>query len=227
MRKDITVTAEPRQTRGKNEARRLRVRGLSPAIVYGAEKNPVAVAISPKEIHRILRSSSGHNTIFNLDIQGVEQTPVMVVDTQEDPVTDALLHADLLRIDLNKRIAVRVNVHLVGEPKGVKTQAGTLAVVTRELEIECLPDDIPERFDVNITEMLVGHYLRAGDVPLTGSMKLVSNPNLVLAHVAGPRTEAVATTEEGAPAEPEVIKKGKKEEAGAEGKDAKGGAKKK
>lgn len=226
MRKDITVTAEPRNTRGKNEARRLRVRGLSPAVVYGAEKEPVAVAVSPKEINRILRSASGHNTIFNLDIQGVENTPVMVIDTQEDPVTDALLHADLLRIDLAKRISVRVGVHLEGEPKGVKTQSGTLEVVTREIEIECLPDDIPERFNVNIVEMLVGSYLRASDVPLTGSMKLVSTPNLVLAHVVGPKTEAAAAGEEGGPAEPEVIKKGKKEEAGADAKDAKGAKKK-
>lgn len=228
MRKDITVTAEPRETRGKNEARRLRVRGLSPAVVYGAEKNPVAVAVSPKEINKILHSASGHNTIFNLDIQGLENTPVMVIDTQQDPVTDALLHADLLRIDLNKRIAVKIAVHLQGEPKGVKTQSGTLEVVNREIEVECLPDEIPDAFNVSIVEMMVGNYLRFGDVPLTGSMKLVSSPNLVLAHVVGPKTEAATTEEGAAPAEPEVIKKGKKEEAGADAKgDAKGGAKKK
>ncbi|MCS7023515.1 MAG: 50S ribosomal protein L25 [Bryobacteraceae bacterium] len=229
MRKEITVIAEPRQGRGKNEARRLRVRGLTPAVVYGAQKEPIAIAVNPKHITRILHSASGHNTVFNLDIQGVETTPAMIVDTQQDPVTDRLLHADLLRIDPNKRIKVKVAVHLEGEARGVKAQSGTLEVVSREIEIECLPEEIPDSFTVNITNLMVGQHLRAADIPLSGSMKLVSNPNLVLAHVVGSRSQATATPAEGAgPAEPEVIKKGKKEEAGAEAKtEAKGGAKKK
>lgn len=214
MRKDITITAEPRATRGKNEARRLRVRSLSPAVLYGAGKDPVAVAVSPKEISRILRSTSGHNTIFNLDVQGVENTPAMIVDTQVDPVRSHLLHADLLRIDLTHRIRVKVGIHFEGEPKGVKQQSGTMEVVNREIEIECLPDDIPERFDINVVEMMVGSGLRASEVPLTGSMRLLSAPDSVIVHVVGPKAEAAAT-EDGAVAEPEVIKKGKKEEDAA------------
>ncbi len=222
MRKDITVAATARETRGKNEARRLRVQNLCPAVVYGAGKEPVAVAVSPKEIHKIIHSASGHNTIFNLDIQGGENTPVMIVDWQRDPVKSNLLHADLLRIDLTKRIRVKVAVHLHGEPIGVKQMGGSLEVVNREIAIECLPDDIPDAFNVEIAAMNVGDALRAGDVPLTGSMELTENPELVIAHVVGAKAEAAETTDAAATAEPEVIKKGKKETEGeAEAKPAK------
>ncbi|MFN7932097.1 MAG: 50S ribosomal protein L25 [Bryobacteraceae bacterium] len=214
MRKDITVAATPRSTRGKNESRRLRVQALSPAVVYGAGKDPVAVAVSPKELNKILHSSSGHNTIFNLDIQGVENTPVMIVDWQRDPIKSNLLHADLLRIDLSKRIRVKVPVHLAGDPVGVKTFGGHLEVVNREIAIECLPDDIPEAFTEEIAHMMIGQALRAGDVKLSGSMVLTEHPELVIAHVVGAKAEEAATTEEGATAEPEVIKKGKKEAEG-------------
>ncbi len=213
MRKDITVAATARTTRGKNEARRLRVQALSPAVVYGAGKDPVAVAVSPKELNKILHSSSGHNTIFNLDIQGVENTPVMIVDWQRDPIKSNLLHADLLRIDLTKRIRVKVPVHLHGDPVGVKTYGGSLEVVNREIAIECLPDDIPEALNENIQPMMIGQALRAGDVALSGSMVLIDHADLVIAHVVGTKAEA-AETAEGATAEPEVIKKGKKEAEG-------------
>ncbi|MBL8177096.1 MAG: 50S ribosomal protein L25 [Bryobacterales bacterium] len=214
MRKDITVAATPRSTRGKNEARRLRVESLSPAVVYGAGKDPVAVAVSPKELNRILHSSSGHNTIFNLDIQGVENTPVMIVDWQRDPIKSNLLHADLLRIDLSKRIRVKVPVHLHGDPVGVKTFGGHLEVVNREIAIECLPDDIPEAFNEDIAALNIGQGIRAGDVKLSGSMVLTEDPQLVIAHVVGAKAEAAETAEAGATAEPEVIKKGKKEAEG-------------
>ncbi|MBL8218361.1 MAG: 50S ribosomal protein L25 [Bryobacterales bacterium] len=214
MRKDITVAATARSTRGKNEARRLRVENLSPAVVYGAGKDPVAVAVSPKELNKILRSSSGHNTIFNLDIQGVENTPVMIVDWQRDPIKSNLLHADLLRIDLAKRIRVKVPVHLHGEPVGVKTFGGSLEVVNREIAIECLPDDIPEALNEDITALMIGQGLRASEVKLSGSMVLIEDPQLVIAHVVGAKAEAAETTEAAATAEPEVIKKGKKEAEG-------------
>ena len=122
MKKDITITAAPRTLRGKNEARRLRVRGLAPAVVYGAGKDSTAIAISPKEVHRILHSGTGQNTIFNLAIQDGENTPVMIIDWQDDPVKDKLLHVDLKRIDLTKRITVRIPVLTMGEPMGVKLQ---------------------------------------------------------------------------------------------------------
>jgi large subunit ribosomal protein L25 len=220
MRKDITVAAEPRSSRGKNQSRRLRASGRVPAVVYGAYKDSLAVAVSPRDLTGILHSDTGHNTIFNLDIRGVETTPVMIVDSQFDPIKDRLLHADLKRIDLSKRLRVTVPVVPKGEPKGVKQQGGLLEIVTREIEIECLPDDIPEHFEVDVTELLIGQNVRAQNVALAGSIKLVSHPDQVIVHVVALRQEAAAATEaaatpEAAAAEPEVIKKGKKEEEGA------------
>jgi large subunit ribosomal protein L25 len=212
MRKDITVVAQARETRGKNEARRLRVQKMSPAVVYGAGKDPVAISVNPKEVNKILNSSSGHNTIFNLDIQGVENTPVMIVDWLVDPVKSNLLHVDLKRIDLAKKLVVKVAVHTTGDPKGVKLQGGSLEVVTREIEIECLPDEIPEHFTTEIGEMMVGQAVRASDIPLSGSMKLISPAEQVIVHVVGKVAEEATTADGEKPAEPEVIKKGKKEE---------------
>jgi large subunit ribosomal protein L25 len=224
MRTDITVAAEPRASRGKNEARRTRRAGMVPGIVYGAYKDPVAVSVDPKHIVQILRSKTGHNTIFNLNVQGSETTPVMVVDGQYDPIRGNLLHVDLKRIDLTKRIRVSVPVITHGEAQGIKLQGGLLEVVNREIEIECLPDEIPEHFEVDVTELMIGQSKRAGDIPLTGSMKLLSPPESVIAHVVivkvveeatpAAATEAAAPTEAGTPSEPEVIKKGKKEEEG-------------
>jgi large subunit ribosomal protein L25 len=222
MRKDITVAAEPRESRGKNEARRLRVKGFAPAVLYGANEPAVAVSVSPKEVNKILHSNTGHNTIFNLAVQGGALVPVMIVDWQRDPVKETLLHVDLKRIDLTKRINVKVRVHMTGEAQGVKLQGGLLEAITREVEIECLPDEIPESFTVDVTELMIGQNSRAGDIPLTGSMKLISAPEQVIAHVVTIKAEEVvapvaeAGAEVAAPTEPEVIKKGKKEEEGAE-----------
>ena len=217
MKTDIVVSAATRESRGKNEARRLRVKGLAPAVVYGAGKDPVAVSVSPKEVVRILHSGSGQNTIFNLDVTGVELTPVMIADWQNDPVKGNVLHVDLKRIDLTRRIVVKIPVHVVGEPKGVKIQGGLLELVTRDVEIDCLPDEIPEHFTVNVAELMIGQSVRASEIALEGSMKLVSTPESVIAHVVALRAEATteaAAAEPGAAAvaEPEVIKKGKKEE---------------
>jgi large subunit ribosomal protein L25 len=219
MRKEITVAAEPRQSRGKNEARRLRVKGLAPAILYGSDRAAVAVSVNPKDVNKILHSNTGHNTIFNLSVQGGEDTPVMIVDWQSDPVRENLLHVDLKRIDLTKRNAFKVRVHTTGEPQGVKLQGGLLEVITREIEIECLPDEIPESYTVDVSELMIGGNLRAGQIPLGGSITLVSAPEQVIAHVVALKAEVVETpAAEGAvaaaPAEPEVIKKGKKEEEG-------------
>jgi len=223
VRKDITVTAQVRDTRGKNEARRTRREGQIPAVLYGAYKDPIAVAVNPREILKIVHSNTGYNTIFNLTIAGGETTPVMVVDQQVDPIKGTLLHADLKRIDLTKRIHISVPVHTPGEAQGVKVQGGLLEVITRAIEIECLPDEIPEHFVVDVTELMIGQSKRAIDVGLSGSMKLVSPPEAVIAHAVAMRAEEVAAPAEGAAAqvegaagttaaEPEVIKKGKKEE---------------
>ena len=230
MVKDITVAAEVRTSRGKNEAHRTRRAGQIPAVIYGAYKDPVAVSVNPREIVKITRSATGYNTIFKLEIAGGETTPVMVVDQQVDPIRGTLLHADFKRIDLTKRIRVSVPVGTVGEAKGVKVQGGLLEVITRSIEIECLPDEIPEKFVVDVTELMIGQAKRASDVPLTGSMKLVSSPETVIAHSVALRAEEVAAPVEGAPAatpaagapaaaEPEVIKKGKKEEEAAADKE--------
>jgi|SRR5579863_99909 len=221
MRKDITITAETRSARGKNEARRLRAAGSTPGVMYGVSDTSVAVAVNPKEITRILSSKTGHNTIFNLALTGGENTPVMIIDWQSDPVKDTLLHVDLKRIDLTARIVVKIPVHTHGEPTGVKLQGGLHEVITREIEIECLPDDIPEEFSVDVTELALNQSIRAGAIPLTGSMKLISPADAVISHVVLLKAEVVETPAEGeavagaTAAEPEVIKKGKKEEEGA------------
>ena len=228
MRKEVTVNAEPRSTRGKNEARRLRAKGMAPGVVYGAQGKDVAVAVNPVEVRKILHSSTGHNTIFNLAIQGVENTPAMIVDWQRDPVKETLLHVDLKRIDLTKRIIVKVRVQTTGDPQGVKIQGGLLEVITREIEIECLPDDIPELFTVDVSPLMIGQNLRASDIALTGSVKLVSAPEQVIAHCVAlkaeeaPAAEAAAEGAAATPAEPEVIKKGKKEEEGEAAEPEKG-----
>jgi len=214
MRTEITVAAESRDSRGKNEARRLRVKGSVPAIVYGGTIEPASIAVSPKDLTKILNSKSGHNTIFNLSIAGATGTPVMIVDWQFDPIKDSLLHADLKRIDLTERMTVTVPVLTQGEPKGVKLQGGIYEVVTREVEIECLPYDIPEQFVINVTELIIGSTIRASDIPMGESRKLLTLPETVISHVVAPRTEAEPAAAEGTP-EPEVVKKGKKEE-GAE-----------
>jgi len=215
--KDITVPAEIRNSRGKNEARRTRKAGNIPAVVYGAYQEPVSVAVSPRDLVKIIRSNTGLNTIFTLAIAGGETTPVMIVDRQVDPIKSTLLHADFKRVDLTKRIRVSVPVFTEGEPAGVKVQGGLLEIISRAIEIECLPDDIPEKFVINVSELMIGQSKRGSDVALSGSMKLVSDPQTVIAHIVALRAEAVATPAEGAAApaaaaEPEVAKKGKKDE---------------
>jgi large subunit ribosomal protein L25 len=213
MRKDITIAAESRDSRGKNAARRLRVTGSVPAILYGGGGEPEAVSVNPKELTKILNSKTGHNTIFNLDRTGKEPAPVMIIDWQYDPVKDNLLHVDLKRIDLTKRLHVKVPVVTQGDPRGVKVQGGLLEIITREIEIECLPNDIPEQFTLDVSEMLIGQGIRASEVPLTGSMKLLSAGDSVIAHVVSLKAEVVETPEVvvAAVPEPEVMKKGKKE----------------
>ncbi len=225
MRKDITIAAESRDSRGKNEARRLRAKGSMPAVMYGGLSGPTPIAVNPKEVSRILNSKAGHNTIFSLRVNG-ESAPVMIVDWQYDPIKDSLLHVDLKRIDLTQRITVKVPVVTQGDPKGVKLQGGIHEIVTREIEIETLPDEIPEQFTVDVSDLMIGQNVRASEIPLTGSTKLVSPADAVISHVVSMRVEeapAAVETAAATPAaaEPEVIKKGKKEEEGAAAEPAK------
>ena len=217
MRLDTVVAAEPRSSRGKNEARRTRVAGKIPAIVYGAFKDPQAVSVNPKDILKIIRGKSGHNAIFDVEISGVERTPVIVADEQYDPVKDTLIHIDLKRIDLTRKLRVSIPIHAHGEAKGVKQQGGVLDLVTRSIEIECIPDNIPNQFDVDVTELMIGNNIRVSDLTVAEGIRVLTPPEAVIAHVVGIKEEVAATPAEGAPAaaEPEVAKKGKKEEEAA------------
>ncbi|MBI3664867.1 MAG: 50S ribosomal protein L25 [Acidobacteria bacterium] len=230
MIKDITVEAEPREDRGKNAARRLRRLGRIPAVVYGEGKDAVPVSVSAKQIGQILHSATGHNTIFQLATGDGTRQAAMLVDWQSDPVSSGLLHADLKRVDLTRKIRVLVPIRTQGDAKGVKTQDGLLEVVTREVEIECLPSDIPEHIDADVTELLLGQAIRVKDLPASDRYRLTTDPERVLVHVVALRHEEVKPAEaavegvaEAAPAEPEVIKKGKQIEEGeaAEAKPAK------
>src|SRR5271169_3664051 len=221
----FTVEGKIREGRGKGPARQIRLTGMVPATMYGGKKDAVSLAVNAKQVARILRSESGHNTIFSVKLEGGAEEKAMVKDWQVEPIKGALLHVDLLRIAMDVRMRVRVPVHTFGEPQGVKMQGGVFETVTREVEVECLPGDIPEEYRVDVTEFLIGKQLRAGDLPIDAKkIKLLTDPSRVLAHVVmlkkeeEPVAEAAVATETTA-AEPEVIKKGKKEteEGEAEG----------
>ncbi len=221
----IVVEATPRGERGKNEARRLRKTGRIPAVLYGGKGNAVTLSVNAKQVGTILRSATGHNTLFQVDLGGKHQ-PAIVKDWLVDPVTGNLLHVDLQRVAMDVRIRVKVPVHTFGEPAGVKQQGGVFEVVTREVEVECLPADIPTEFKVDVSGLMLNKQLRASDLVFdTTKLKLVTDPERVLSHVVALRVEeekpaeAVAA-EAAAPAEPEVIKKGKKEVEGEEGTEA-------
>jgi len=221
----VNVKAQPRKERGKNEARRLRQKGVIPAIVYGAKKDPLAVAVDPKQINKILHSDSGANTIFDLSVDG-ENSKVMIVDYQHEPIKGSLLHIDLKRIAMDQKLRLEVPVLLKGVPQGVKTEGGILEQLLREVEIECLPGDIPAHLDVDVTALTFGQVLRVSDLPhMEGKIKFLTDENIPVAHITSVKEIVEATPVEGAeaaaatPAEPEVIKKGKQEteEGAAEG----------
>ncbi len=213
------VAAQQRvpESRGKNEARRVRVTGRIPAVVYGAKKDSIALTVDPKQITKILHSESGHNTIFDLQIGDAGKEKVMIVDWQYDPIRSHLLHIDLKRIDMNKVITVSVPIELVGEAAGVKQQGGILDQVLREVEIECLPTDIPSHIDVDVSELVFGVVIRVADLPHGGKIKFLTDENQAVAHITTVKEEEVATPDAAAvdaaavPAEPEVIKKGKQD----------------
>jgi large subunit ribosomal protein L25 len=216
LRIETVVTAEPRASRGKNEARRVRVSGRIPGVIYGAFQDPRAISVNPKDVIKILRSKTGHNSIFDVDVPGFEKTPVIVAEEQYHPVKGTLMHIDLKRIDLTRKLKVAVPVHVSGEAKGVKQQGGVLDVVTRSIEIECVPDDIPDQFDVDVTELMIGSNIRVSDLPLKTGVRVLTPGDAVIAHVVGIREEAAPVVDAVAVVEPAVAaKKGKKEEEAA------------
>src|SRR5688572_18519660 len=218
---DATLEAVKREGRGKNEANRLRASGRIPAVVYGARKEGqapqgVAVGVDPKALMRILHSESGANTLISLKFDGGESR-VMVKEYQIDPVTNALLHADFYQLAMDKAITVTVPVLIKGESRGVKVQGGLLDFVTREVQVQCLPTDIPEHIDIDVTELMLNQSIRLRDIAQDPKWKAITDGDTMLVHVVMPKAEEAATAaaeEVVAPvaAEPEVIKKGKTEE---------------
>ena len=216
------LEAQPREAGTKNHARRVRRGGKIPAVVYGAGKDAVPVSVDPRHVLRILRSESGHNTIFDLALNGgenskAESAKAMIVDWQYEPIKGHLLHIDLKRIAMDKALQVSVPIILQGVPAGVKTEGGILEQMLREVEIECLPGDIPSHIDVDVAELTFGTVLRVKDLPHNEKLKFLTEANQPVAHVTSVKEEVAATPEAAAadaaagPAEPEVIKKGKAE----------------
>jgi large subunit ribosomal protein L25 len=211
---DIVVSAKNRHETGKNVNRRLRTAGLIPGVLYGSAKKPVPVSVSPKEIGSILRSKTGENTLFDLELDG-SRRKVILKEFQLEPIKGALLHADFYEVALDKALQVNVHVELVGTPVGVKVQGGIVDWVTRELEVECLPADIPEKITVDISALEIGKLVRVSEIQAPDKVTILTEGDIVIAHVVAPRAEeVVAATAEAAPtaeggAEPEVIKKGK------------------
>jgi large subunit ribosomal protein L25 len=218
---DATLEVVKREGRGKNEANRLRAAGKIPAVVYGTRgkdaKAPegVAVSVDPKEMLKILHSDTGANTLITLKLDGKESR-VMVKEYQLDPITHSLLHADFYQLALDKAIVVSVPILLTGEAKGVKLQGGIVDFVSREIEVECLPTDIPEHIDVDIAELALNEAIRVRDLAVGPKWKSITEPETMIVHVVAIKAEEPAPTEVAAataatPAEPEVIKKGKTE----------------
>ncbi len=224
---DKQVEAKPRQGGTKNDARRIRKSGLVPAVLYGAGLEPKTVVVDPKQIRRILNSETGHNSIFDLSVTGDSDSgKAMIVDWQFEPIKGALLHVDLKRIAMDQVLRVSVPLTLKGEAPGVKLQGGILEQVLREVEIECLPADIPGHLDVDVSALNFGDSVRVADLSHDDRVKILSDPNQTIVHVTAVKAEVVATPAAEAEAaaattaEPEVIKKGKQE---AEGEAAEGG----
>ncbi len=216
------LEAQPRTAGNKNAARRVRRGGKLPAVLYGAGKDALALSLDPRQVSRVLHSATGHNTIFDLALNGGERTKAMIVDWQYEPIHGALLHIDLKRIAMDQRLKVEVPVVLKGEAEGVKQQGGILEQVLREVEIECLPQDIPSSIEADVTHLVFGKVLRVADLPHGEKLKFLSDPNQTVAHIVSvkeeelPTPEAVAAEAAAVPAEPEVIKKGKQEVEGEE-----------
>jgi large subunit ribosomal protein L25 len=217
---EVTLQAVKRGDKGKNEARRHRAAGRLPAVVYGpasggGQQTPLPVTVEPKALSRILHSDAGANTLISLRVDGEPETRVLVKEYQLDPISHELLHADFYRVAMDKAIRVTVPIVLAGEARGVKQQGGLLDFVQRQVEVECLPGEIPEHIEVNVSELLMDQAIRLRDLSTGAKWTAVSDLDTMIVHVVPPRAEeAPAAAAEAAPAataEPEVIKKGKTE----------------
>ena len=222
--KDITVRATTREGRGKNDARRARRAGMVPVSVYGGEGGSVAALAPLRDLAAILRSESGRNTIFTLDIEGVGTSEVMFHERQIDPVRGRLIHADLTRLVKGQKIEVTVPLHLVGEPVGVREEQGVLEQIIREIEIRCEPREIPDVINVDVSNLGVHDVLHISDIQVAEGIEILNPPDTVIATVGIVKEEPVAApaVEAEGPAEPEVIGKGKKEDEEGGGEAEKG-----
>jgi len=219
MSQVLTVEADPREDFGKNASRRLRHDGRIPAIVYGAGGPASPVTVDPRKIADILHSEAGHNAIFTLEIRGKAPARVMLRDWQVDPLAGSLLHVDMVRVARDAKLKVKVPVQVTGEAKGVKTQGGVFEFLLREVEVECLPDDIPDHLVIDVTELLIGKTLRVADLPVSDKITVLTDVTRAVAHVVALKVEEekpAEVVEVAAPVEPEVIRKGKAEEEAAE-----------
>lgn len=218
------IEAEKRTETGKNANRRLRQAGRVPGNLYGDKQEAISLTLNPKQLSAVLRSQAGQNTIFELKVSGGEHTPAMIVETQFEPVHEHLLHVDLKRIAMGEKLKISVHVLLTGEAPGVKVQGGILEVVRREVEVECLPADIPEQLKIGIETLELGQYLRVADLQEIAGEKvhILSEADGVICHVVTPKVEEEVKPEEEEAAEaeaseePELIKKGKTTEEGEE-----------
>ena len=219
---EATLEVTKRDSRGRNEAGRLRTKGRIPAVLYGGEKGKAeAIDVDPKELSRILHSHSGVNTLIALKLEGGGDVRVLVKEYQLDPVSHKLLHADFYRVAMDKVLRVTVPIHITGEAKGIKAQGAIVDFVHRELEVECLPADIPGYVEVDVTELMLHDGIRVRDLQVAGRWKAVSDADMLIVHLIAPKAEAEPAPADvaaapAAPAEPEVIKKGKVEKEGEE-----------
>jgi large subunit ribosomal protein L25 len=224
---EIIVAAKSRTENGKNANRRLRTQGFIPGVLYGEKKQAVHVAVAPKEIAAILKSASGENTLFDIDLGG-DRRKVILKEFQVEPIKGRLLHADFYEVALDKELEVKVHIEVTGIAIGVKRDGGVLDFVTRELEIACLPGDIPEKIVVDVAELEIGKHLRVRDLQVSDKVRVLTDSDLVVVHVVVPRAEEAAPAEAAAAgaetaAEPEVIKKGKADAEGEEKAEAPAG----
>jgi large subunit ribosomal protein L25 len=212
------IVAQARTPGGKNANLRLRKSGKIPAVIYGPGKQPIVVSVDPNDVRSILHSETGRNTIFVISVDGSEQNNAMVKDYQLDPVKGNLIHTDFLEIAMDRLLELTVNIELIGEPEGVKIDGGIMDFVTRSIEVECLPADIPESIKLDVSHLKINDYLRVKNIQADAKGKILSDPEIVLVTIVPPAKEEEAPAEAAVAetAEPEVIKKGKTVEEGAE-----------
>jgi large subunit ribosomal protein L25 len=215
---EAVLEATSREDFGKNEARRTRRNGRVPGVLYGEGREATPISVEPRALLRILHSESGANTLISLKLAGSADARVLVKDFQLDPVTRQILHADFYRVAMDKMLEVTIPVTVKGEPKGVKQQGGILEFIRREIVVSCLPGDIPENVEIDVSELMLHQGIRVRDIATSPKWKAVTEGEAMLVHVIMPKAEEAPAPAEAAaaapaaPAEPEVIKKGKKEE---------------